>query len=59
MTSHTRKSQRKLQRKNTRKTQAGGKRSAWLKKVMKTFKALKAKNPKATLGDAMKAAKQI
>jgi hypothetical protein len=67
MASHTRKAHRKASRKThpkanrkaSRKTQAGGKRSAWLKKVMKTYKALKAKNPKATLGDAMKAAKKL
>lgn len=68
MVSHTRKNMRKSSRKNmrkasrkshrksTRKTQAGGKRSAWLKKVMSTYKAMKAKNSKVTLKDAMKAA---
>ncbi len=51
----SRKAERKS-RKASRKTQAGGKRSAWLKKVMSTYKAMKAKNSKVTLKDAMKAA---
>lgn len=45
-------------RKATRKAQAGGK-SEWLKKVMRVYKEMKAKNPNTRLGDAMKAAKKM
>lgn len=48
---------RKQTRKQTRKM-AGGKRSAWLKKVMHVYKEMKARDPTTQLGDAMKAAKQ-
>lgn len=50
---------RKVARKDrkTRK-QAGGK-SEWLKKVMRVYKEMKAKNPNTRLGDAMKAAKKM
>lgn len=52
----TRKADRK-NRKGTRK-QSGGKRSptAWTRLVTDTYKELKAKNPNARLGDAMKEA---
>ncbi len=49
---------RKASRKNTRKNMAGGKRSEWLKKVMRVYKDMKARNPAAKLGDAMRAAKR-
>jgi hypothetical protein len=49
-------------RKESRKTrkQAGGKRkpTAWMQKVMRVYKEMKAKNPNTRLGDAMKAAKK-
>jgi hypothetical protein len=56
----TRKATRKEGRKSYRNTrkQAGG-RSEWLKKVMRVYKEMKAKNPKTRLGDAMKAAKKL
>lgn len=52
-----RKNSRRANRK-TRKAQAGGKRSEWLKKVMRVYKEMKAKNPNTRLGDAMRAAKK-
>lgn len=61
----TRKASRKTSRKASRtsrksrkatRKQAGGK-SEWLKKVMRVYKEMKAKNPNTRLGDAMKAAK--
>jgi hypothetical protein len=62
----TRKNMRKSSRKNgrkatknTRKTQAGGKRSEWLNKVMRVYREMKAKNPNTKLGDAMRAAKKM
>jgi hypothetical protein len=63
MAKATRKNMRKASRKSrkgsrkTRKAQAGGK-SEWLKKVMRVYKEMKAKNPNTRLGDAMKAAKK-
>jgi hypothetical protein len=55
-----RKASRKADRKATRKTtQKGGKRSEWLKKVMRVYKDMKARNPNVKLGDAMKAAKSM
>lgn len=60
---NSRKASRKTSRKETRKTrkatQAGGKRSEWLQKVMRVYKEMKAKNPKTRLGDAMRAAKKM
>lgn len=57
----TRKAGRKGSRKggkNTRKVMMGGKRKGtpWTKFVKKMHMELKKKNPKASLGDAMKAA---
>ena len=49
----------KTHRKSTRKAQAGGKRSEWLKKVMRVYKDMKARNPAVKLGDAMKAAAKM
>jgi hypothetical protein len=61
----TRKNMRKGSRKaiqkgsrKTRKAQTGGK-SEWLKKVMRVYKEMKARNPNTRLGDAMKAAKKM
>jgi hypothetical protein len=66
-----RKASRKAQRKSTRKAQTsgraqasggaqtGGKRSEWLKKVMRVYKDMKARNPDVKLGDAMKAAAKM
>ncbi len=55
-----RKATRKATRKASRKaTQKGGKRSEWLKKVMRVYKDMKARNPNVKLGDAMKAAKSM
>ena len=53
----SRQGSRKGSRKETRKT--GGKRkpTAWMQKVMRVYKEMKAKNPNTRLGDAMKAAK--
>jgi len=48
----TRRASRKS--KGTRKAKKG--MSDWNKKVMEVYRQLKKKNPKATLGDAMKAA---
>jgi len=56
-TRRNRKSSRKASRKHTRKNMAGGKRSEWLKKVMRVYKEMKARNPATKLGDAMRAAK--
>ncbi len=53
-----RKNSRKANRKATRKAQTGG-RSAWLQKVMRVYKEMKAKNPNTKLGEAMKAAKKM
>ena len=53
----TRKADRKS-KKGTRKQCGGGKRAPteWTKLVTATYKELKAKNPNAKLGDAMKEA---
>ena len=57
----TRKS-KKTERKNRKETrkQDGGKRkqTAWMKKVMETYREMKKKNPSTRLGDAMKEAKK-
>ena len=58
----TRKNMRRASRKSrvNRKTRkVGGKRkpTAWMQKVMRVYKEMKAKNPNTRLGDAMKAAK--
>ncbi len=58
MRKNSRKNMRKSSRKSTRKAQTGG-RSAWLQKVMRVYKEMKAKNPNTKLGEAMKAAKKI
>jgi hypothetical protein len=59
MRKNTRKSRKSTKNMRTRKNQAGGKRSEWLKKVMRVYKEMKARNPKTSLGDAMKAAKKM
>jgi hypothetical protein len=56
--SASRKATRK-QARNTRKAQAGGKRSEWLKKVMRVYKDMKARDSSVKLGDAMKAAAKM
>ncbi len=53
----SRKASRK-DRKSTKK-QTGGKRTDWMKKVMRAFKEGKAKNPAFRLKDAMIAAKKM
>ena len=53
----TRKAHRKAQA--TRKAQTGGKRSEWLKKVMRVYKDMKARDPSVKLGDAMKVAAKM
>ena len=55
---------RKAVRKGSRKARKAGKKtrrapSAWLQKVMKVYREMKAKDPKTRLGDAMKAAKRM
>lgn len=50
----TRKANRKDRKKETRKQSGGG--TAWTNLVTATYKELKAKNPNAKLGDAMKEA---
>jgi len=42
----------------TTQKHSGGK-SEWLKRVMRVYKYMKAKNPNTHLGDAMKAAKNM
>jgi len=51
-------STRKANRKNGTRKQSGGKRAPteWTKLVTAVYKELKAKNPSAKLGDAMKEA---
>ena len=44
-------------RKATRK-QKGGKQTPWMKRVMETYRRMKARNPKTRLGDAMREAKK-
>lgn len=58
MTRKSKKTERK-NRKETRK-QDGGKRkqTAWMKKVMETYREMKKRNPNTRLGDAMKEAKK-
>lgn len=58
MTRKSKKAERK-NRKETRK-QDGGKRkqTAWMKKVMETYREMKKRNPNTRLGDAMKEAKK-
>ena len=55
--SNTRKANRK-NRKNATRKQSGGKRAPtpWTRLVQRVFKELKAKDPNARLGDAMKEA---
>ncbi len=65
----TRKNMRRASRKDSRKSRrasrktrkVGGKRkpTAWMQKVMRVYKEMKAKNPNTRLGDAMKAAKKM
>jgi len=69
---NSRMASRKMTRKANRKTrtrkastrkassnQAGGKRSEWLKKVMRVYKDMKARDSSVKLGDAMKAAAKM
>ncbi len=46
-------------RKDRKTRKVGGKKkpTAWMQKVMRVYKEMKAKNPNTRLGDAMKAAK--
>ena len=63
----TRKANRKTRTRkarNTRKAssggaQTGGKRSEWIKKVMRVYKDMKARDSSVKLGDAMKAAAKM
>jgi hypothetical protein len=57
--SASRRSSRRAASRKTRSSQAGGKRSEWLKKVMHVYKDMKARNPAVKLGDAMKAAAKM
>ena len=55
MAKHTRKAHKKSHKKTHKRKMSPG-AMAWRKKVMDTYRELKAKNPNAKLGDAMKLA---
>jgi hypothetical protein len=56
MASTRRASRKSASRKNRKSSRKSRGMSDWNKRVMATYRQMKARNPNATLGDAMKAA---